>query len=384
MLKKITKYLDKSIKIINQTEAITLKQDFSFLVRERIYQKSINLLSLLCPFLKNQIQLTFGLKSKLLILILFIILINLIPLQTYSQEAKPQVNQQKKSNTSKNQSKNQSKKPKKKKIDKNACPRGIHRGAPKCHIASGHINAVNIHTGKRVKDLLLITKSGGLTKEGRKKFLELLSDPKTKQQCPYGYTFNFDYQGSASWRMYDCYVQDRLIAYLYRVAYHFDSDLQIVSALRANERKTSRHHNGHAVDFKIIGVHAKEVFEYCKNHFPLVGIGYYPTTGFVHLDVGREDEQAFWIDTSGAGDDANYQSGVSQEQKGVAKEAQPRMIKTIEKQISKNYEAFKKQKAAYIAKKERLKRLAEKKKQAKKSKKKQPEKKKTEKKKPQK
>jgi hypothetical protein len=367
MLKKLVKYLDKSTNMLEWTQTITLNQDFSFLVRARTYQKPINLLSFLWKSFKKNNQLFWIMKIMFLRFLILITLVSILPVDTLAQEKSPSV---KVSKSVAKTSKKSSKKPRKK-IDKNACPRGIHRGEPKCHVKSGHINAVNIHTGKRVKDLALTTASGGLTKEGRKKMLELLSDPKTKQKCPYGYTFNFNYQGSASWRMYDCYVQDRLIAYLYRVAHHFDSDVQIVSALRANERKTSRHHNGHAVDFKIVGVPAKEVFEYCKNHFPLVGIGYYPTTGFVHLDVGREDEQAFWVDTSGSGDDANYQSGVSQEQKGVAKDAQPRMIKTIEKQLNKNYEAFKKQKAALIAKEERKKRLAEKKKQAQKKKSKQ-------------
>ncbi len=355
MLKKLVKYLDKSTNMLEWTQTITLNQDFSFLERSRTYQKPINLLSFLWKSFKNDKQLFWMMKTLFLRFLILLTFVLILPIDAFAQGQNPKSKVSKSSKIAKKT---------KKKIDKNTCPRGIHRGEPKCHVKSGHINAVNIHTGKRVKDFPLITTSGGLTKDGRKKMLELLSDPKTKQKCPYGYTFNFSYQGSASWRMYDCYVQDRLIAYLYRVAHHFDSDIQIVSALRANKKKTNKHHNGHAVDFKIVGVPAKEVFEYCKTHFPLVGIGYYPTTGFVHLDVGREDEQAFWVDTSGSGDDANYQSGVSQEQKGVAKEAQPRMIKTIEKQLNKNYEAFKKQKAALIAKEERKKRLAEKKKQA--------------------
>jgi hypothetical protein len=277
--------------------------------------------------------------------------------QTTAEGVKPlhsQKTKEKQPKNKRNQGKDhQKKKALSKKIPKDYCHRGINKGKPKCAVKSGHITAYNIHTGRRVKDLPLTTKSGGLTKEGRKKMLSLLADPKTKKECPYGYDFNFDYAGSASWRMYDCYVQDRLIAYLYRVAHHFDSEVQIVSALRANERKTSRHHNGHAVDFKIIGVSAKEVFQYCKDHFPLVGIGYYPTSQFVHLDVGREDDQAFWIDSSGAGEEAAYLSGVSQEQKGVAKEAQPSMIKTIKKQLSKNYATFNKQKEERIARKKR-------------------------------
>ena len=72
---------------------------------------------------------------------------------------------------------------------------------------------------------------------------------------------------------------------------------------------------------------AKKVWEYAKKTFPLVGIGYYPKTGFVHLDVGRDHHQAFWIDKSGSGESARYKSGVSQVQRGRARKrflARPR------------------------------------------------------------
>jgi hypothetical protein len=335
MLEKNLKFAKIDPKNIDiKTSAITILVNILFHVGRKTYQNLID-------FKSKKI-------SKLLLSLICFTLVSLLsPIEVQSQEKKGS----KKANQAVAKQKT---KKKTQKIPKDHCKRGINRGKPKCAVKSGHITAYNIHTGKKVKDLLLTNPSGGLLKEGRKQMLQLLADPKTKKQCPYGYTFNFDYSGGASWRMYDCYVQDRLIIYLYRVAHHFDSEVQIVSALRANERKTSRHHNGHAIDFKIVGVPAKEVFQYCKDHFPLVGIGYYPTSNFVHLDVGREDEQAFWIDSSGAGEEASYLSGVSQEQKGVAKEAQPRMMKTIEKQLQKNYNAFKKQKDAKIARQKAL------------------------------
>jgi hypothetical protein len=170
--------------------------------------------------------------------------------------------------------------------------------------------------------------------------LALLGDWREKVSCGYGYRFNYKYKGRASWRMYDCYVQDRLLWYLYLVGHHFDSEIQIVSGLRSKERKTSRHHNGHAVDFRVAGVDAKKVWEFCKKTFPLVGIGYYPTTHFVHLDVGRDSHQAYWIDKSGSGEDALYKSGVSQEQRGRARKSQAGMIKSIKRSLSRHYQRF--------------------------------------------
>ena len=151
--------------------------------------------------------------------------------------------------------------------------------------------------------------------------------------------------------MYDCYVQDRLLWYLYLIGHHFDSEIHIVSGLRAHERKTSRHHNGHAVDFKVPGVKAKEVWEYCKRTFPLTGIGYYPNTRFVHLDVGRDDHQAFWVDSSGSGESASYKRGVSQEQRGRARKSQAGMIRSIQRNLKRHYKSFKKQRDRYIKRK---------------------------------
>ena len=170
--------------------------------------------------------------------------------------------------------------------------------------------------------------------------LEFLSDWRSKKRCKKGFSFNYEYKGRASWRMYDCYVQDRLLWYLYLIGHHFDSEIQIVSGLRAHERKTSRHHNGHAVDFRVKGVQAKKVWEYSKKIFPLVGIGYYPKTKFVHLDVGRDHHQAYWVDSSGSGESASYRAGVSQVQRGRARKSQAGMISSIKRSLKRHYKSF--------------------------------------------
>ena len=162
--------------------------------------------------------------------------------------------------------------------------------------------------------------------------------------------------------MYSCYVQDRLLWYLYLIGHHFDSEIHILSAVRAKERKTSRHHNGHAVDFKVPGVKAKKVWEYAKNALPLVGIGYYPKGGFIHLDVGRDHHQAYWVDSSGSGESAKYKGGVSQVQRGRAKKSQAKMITSIKRSLKRHYKRFKAKKKAYVSRK--LKREAARKRKA--------------------
>jgi uncharacterized protein YcbK (DUF882 family) len=104
-------------------------------------------------------------------------------------------------------------------------------------------------------------------------------------------------------------VPERLLWYLYLVGQRFDKPIHIVSGYRSKERKTSRHRHGKAVDFRVEGVDPKEVWEYCKR-FDRVGIGYYPNSNFVHLDV--RDKSYYWIDESGPGEEADYREGVAQ------------------------------------------------------------------------
>ena len=244
------------------------------------------------------------------------------------------------------------KKPKKPKKPKR-CRRGIHKGRKSCKIERGHITVVRLHNGKRHENLKMIDDQRRIIPEAREVMLELLGDVIAKKRCKKGFSFNFGYKGRASWRMYDCYVQDRLLWYLYLVGHHFDSEIHIVSGLRSKERKSSRHHNGHAVDFRVPGVKAKEVWEYCKRTFPLTGVGYYPNTRFVHLDVGRDHHQAYWVDSSGSGESASYKKGVSQEQRGRARKSQAGMIRSIKRSLQRHYKSFSRQQSAFNERKKK-------------------------------
>jgi hypothetical protein len=62
---------------------------------------------------------------------------------------------------------------------------------------------------------------------------------------------------------------------------------------------------GLACDFRVEGVKTAELRDYLRRTFDKVGVGYYPNSTFVHLDV-RKDRSAFWIDYSGPGERAVY------------------------------------------------------------------------------
>lgn len=95
----------------------------------------------------------------------------------------------------------------------------------------------------------------------------------------------------------------RLVSLLAQISDHFGGrTIQIVSGYRLTggyTRESSRHVSGDAMDFRVQGVPIEVVRDYCRT-FGHVGVGYYPRTRFVHLDVRRES--AYWVDWSAAGE----------------------------------------------------------------------------------
>jgi uncharacterized protein YcbK (DUF882 family) len=91
----------------------------------------------------------------------------------------------------------------------------------------------------------------------------------------------------------------RLLGLLAQVSDHFGGrQIHIVSGYRQAggfTRDTSQHVAGNAVDFRIPGVPLTELRDYCS-HFANVGVGYYPRSQFVHLDVRQK--AARWTDWS--------------------------------------------------------------------------------------
>jgi uncharacterized protein YcbK (DUF882 family) len=77
--------------------------------------------------------------------------------------------------------------------------------------------------------------------------------------------------------------------------------LQLVDARGRATRESSRHVAAQAIDFRIPGVPLEELRAYCER-LDHVGVGYYPNSGFVHLDVRRTD--ARWTDLAGRGEAA--------------------------------------------------------------------------------
>ncbi len=105
-------------------------------------------------------------------------------------------------------------------------------------------------------------------------------------------------------------IEPRLVALVSVVSNHFGSrPLQIISGFRpyapTQHTSHSNHNVGHAIDFRIAGVPNEVVRDYCRT-LRNVGVGYYPNSTFVHLDV--RDTSSFWIDFSKPGESPRYNS----------------------------------------------------------------------------
>lgn len=106
-------------------------------------------------------------------------------------------------------------------------------------------------------------------------------------------------------------ISSRLAELLYKTARHYSANrVEVISGYRTRKiarRKGTRHSyhtKGRAIDLRIPGVSNERLRDYLRT-LPRVGVGYYPVSGFIHMDV-RDDRSAYWIDRSGPGQRPAY------------------------------------------------------------------------------
>lgn len=103
-------------------------------------------------------------------------------------------------------------------------------------------------------------------------------------------------------------IDKRLLRLIADVSDHFGGrPMVVVSGFRmystSQYANDSRHNYGQALDFRIVGVPNEAVRDYCLR-LPAVGLGYYPNSSFVHLDV--RERKAMWVDRSSPGEAPRY------------------------------------------------------------------------------
>ena len=96
-------------------------------------------------------------------------------------------------------------------------------------------------------------------------------------------------------------VDPRLLDVIYRLQVHFKApEIRIISGYRTPPRGSaaSNHGRGRAMDLVVPGATDEEVAKLAREQ-GFAGVGIYPVSGFVHVDV--RERSYFWVDTSGPG-----------------------------------------------------------------------------------
>ena len=78
--------------------------------------------------------------------------------------------------------------------------------------------------------------------------------------------------------------------------------------VRTSSAHRSNHTRGRAIDLRIEGVSNRALRDLVRRSFEGVGIGYYPNSSFVHIDIRERSAQ--WIDFAGPGQAACYSKTV--------------------------------------------------------------------------
>jgi uncharacterized protein YcbK (DUF882 family) len=103
-------------------------------------------------------------------------------------------------------------------------------------------------------------------------------------------------------------IDPRLASLIGTVSDHFGGrPIHVVSGYRpyspTQHTKHSNHNVGRAMDFSVEGVPNTVVRDFCRT-FRNAGVGYYPNSTFVHLDV--RVGKAYWVDYSRPGEAPRY------------------------------------------------------------------------------
>jgi uncharacterized protein YcbK (DUF882 family) len=101
-------------------------------------------------------------------------------------------------------------------------------------------------------------------------------------------------------------IDIQLLTWMSLIYDHFGGKpLQIVSAYRNQRKESSNHFKGRAMDIRIEGVAPRKVRDFAQTlDRGGMGIGLYPRSEFVHIDV-RSPPSYRWIDNSAPGSNAS-------------------------------------------------------------------------------
>lgn len=107
-------------------------------------------------------------------------------------------------------------------------------------------------------------------------------------------------------------IEPALLDLVYQVQTHFHAGaIRVVSGYRTRKATgRSNHGRGRAIDVVVPGAKDEDVAAFVRSR-GFVGVGLYPTSGFVHMDV--RPSSYYWIDRSGPGQPNREQGTLARE-----------------------------------------------------------------------
>jgi len=98
-------------------------------------------------------------------------------------------------------------------------------------------------------------------------------------------------------------IEPHVLDVVYRIQTHFNAqEIRVISGYRTPAMIASNHGSNHgrgrAIDIVVPGASDDDVAKFARE-MGFLGVGIYPASGFVHVDV--RDRSYFWVDASGPG-----------------------------------------------------------------------------------
>jgi len=95
-------------------------------------------------------------------------------------------------------------------------------------------------------------------------------------------------------------IAKKSLAMLADIADRYGKTIEFVSVYRlGNEPDQSPHRDGRAIDFRIRGVQLREIRDYLWKSYTDVGVGWYPSEQFLHMDTRPGLHDTAWTFLAG-------------------------------------------------------------------------------------
>jgi uncharacterized protein YcbK (DUF882 family) len=151
------------------------------------------------------------------------------------------------------------------------------RAAPLDEAGQPKLVLVSLNTGDRF-ELAAATPRGGFAASDLDRAAHVLRDTGSGNEHP---------------------VEPRVLDVVYRIQTHFQAqEIRVISGYRTPHGRSSNHGRGRAVDIVVPGASDADVAKFARE-VGFCGVGIYPSSGFVHVDV--RDRSYFWVDASAPG-----------------------------------------------------------------------------------